>query len=238
VCRQISVHVPGEGGATTEGRPYKGLNGSPYIDSAITLPGQSAKTDSASDAEAIRRTRLIIEQVVKEAYPELISADLQVKTFTSSSDYFRTSFAFARFLTGRKMRYIIRVNPRVYELAAPEASIRAILAHELGHVFDFHRKKRIRLFGLVRLSTRGYTARFERWTDLQAIGRGYAEGLKAYRQWLYQNIPAEKLAEKRRNYFSPEEIDAIEAKRQQKPEVIAYWLKHVPRNLQEIEAYR
>jgi hypothetical protein len=187
-----------------------------------------------SNSEAIKRTELIVQEVVKASYPELKDADIQVQTFHSASDYFRTSFSFGRFLSAKKMRYLIKVNPRVFELNAPEEGVRAIVAHEIGHAFDFHSKKRICLLGLVRLSSKGYTATFERWTDLQAISRGYSEGLKAYRVWLYQNIPAKKLAEKRRNYFSPEEIDAIELRRKQKPEVMQYWFKYTPRNLQEI----
>src|ERR1051325_1345829 len=202
----------------------------------VAHANQSAAAGQVSGDEAIRRTWLIIEQVIRDSYPELKGADIQIKTFNSDADYFRTIFSFGRFASGRKMRYVIKVNPRVFELAAPEDGIRAILAHELGHVYDFHRQKRIRLLGLARLATKGYTARFERWTDLQAIARGYGEGLKAYRRWLYQHIPPNRVAGKRRDYFSPEEIDAIEAKRRQNPGVMAYWFKHVPLSLQEIEA--
>lgn len=187
-----------------------------------------------TDGQAINRTQAIVDEVIKASYPELKNADVQVETFHSASDYFRSSFSSRRFLSTQKMRYLIKVNPRIYELNAPEEAVRAIIAHELGHAFDFHRKKRIQMLGLARLSSKGYTATFERRTDLQAISRGYSEGLKAYRVWLYQNIPADKLAEKHRNYFSPEEIDAIDAKRKQKPELLQYWFEHTPRNLQEI----
>jgi hypothetical protein len=191
-----------------------------------------------TNAEAIKRTQLIVQEVVKASYPELKNADIQVQTFHSASDYFRTSFSFGRFLSAKKMRYFIKVNPRVFALNAPEEGVRAIVAHELGHAFAFHRKKRICLLGLVRLSSKGYITTFERRTDLQAILRGYSEGLKAYRMWLYQNIPAKKLTEKRRNYFSPKEIEAIELKRKQKPELMQYWFKHTPRNLAEIETQK
>jgi hypothetical protein len=201
---------------------------------AVASAQAHANAVNQNPQSAIDRTRSIVAQIVKESYPELKNADIQVQAFNSESDYFRTGFSFGRFVFARKMRYIIKVNPRVFESNAPEESVRAILAHELGHVFDFHRKKRIRLLGLIRLSSKGYTAEFERWTDLQAILRGYGEGLKAYRKWLYANVPAKKLAEKQRNYFSPEEIDAIELKRKQYPELMPYWLKRVPRNLQEI----
>jgi hypothetical protein len=132
------------------------------------------------------------------------------------------------------MRYLIRVNPKVCSLQAPEAGVRAILAHELAHVLYLKNRNRAQLFGLARLISKGFTARFERWTDLQAISRGYGEGLKEYRRWLYQHVPNHKLSEKLRNYFSPEEIDAILSLSHERPELLTYWLKRAPRNLKEI----
>ena len=193
-----------------------------------------AQDKQATETAAVERTRLLVQEIVAASYPELRGADIEVKTFQSDSDYFRTGFSISRFLFGRKMRYILLVNPRVFERNAPEAGIRAILAHELGHAFYFKKGKRIRLLGLVRLLSKGYAARFERWTDLQALTRGYAEGLKAYRRWLYQNVPRKKMGEKRRNYFSPEEIDAIVSAIAKQPAMQAYWFKRVPRNLAEI----
>jgi hypothetical protein len=198
------------------------------------VAGALPQNAQASPQTAVERTLLIVKQVLQDSYPELKDADIQVQTFQSEADYFRASFSLGRLLFGRKMGYVVKVNARVFQLNAPEEGVRAIVAHELGHVFDFHRKKRVRLFGLLRLLSKNYAAAFERRTDLQAISRGYGEGLKAYRRWLYANIPAKKNADKRRNYFSPEEIEAIESKVRQKPELMHYWLKHVPRNLQEI----
>jgi hypothetical protein len=198
---------------------------------------QAAKPDKSTPEVAIKQTRLIVEEVIKTSYPELVKADIQVNTFHDDADYFRTLFSFNRFLLGRKMRYFIRVNPRLFELAAPEAGVRAIIAHELGHVLDFQNKNRVKLLRLVRLSSKDYTARFERRTDLQAIARGYAEGLKAYRLWLYRNVPAKKLAEKKRNYFSPEEIDAIQTKLKTNPSLMDHWLKNAPLKLEDINAH-
>lgn len=180
------------------------------------------------------RTQILVDEIKAAAYPELRGLNVQVKLFHSQSDYFRARFAIWPFLTGRRMRYIVYVNPEVFARQAPQASIHAILAHELAHVLYFSQGHRLRLLGLVRLTTKGFTARFERWADLQALARGYGEGLKAYRQWLYRNIPAKSLDEKRRDYFSPEEIDAITSATQQRPELWGYWLKHVPLNLKEI----
>jgi hypothetical protein len=128
----------------------------------------------------------------------------------------------------------VYVNPRLFELQAPEAGVRAIIAHELAHVLYFKNRNRVQLLGLVRLISKRYTAKFERRSDLKAISLGYGEGLKAYRRWLYGNVPASKLGEKRRNYFSPEEIDAILSASRTRPELLDYWVKQVPLSLDEI----
>jgi hypothetical protein len=116
--------------------------------------------------------------------------------------------------------------------------VRSILAHELAHVDELKRGKRIRLFRLAALLSRSGSARFERRADLNAIVRDYGSGLKVYRSWLYKHIPPEKITEKRRDYFSPEEIDAIMAAASQRPDLFDYWIHHVPMNLAAIHSAR
>jgi hypothetical protein len=187
-----------------------------------------------TDTELTDAVRGLLCDVVVTSYPSLEATAIEVGVFHSQSDYFRTSFSIRRFLSGRQMRYRILVNPDVVPKGADPDGVRSIVAHELGHVLDFQSGKRIRLLGLVRLLIPRCAATFERRTDLEAIGRGFAEGLKAYRRWLYLHVPADRLHEKRRNYFSPEEIDAIVACSAGRPDRMAYWKKHVPRCLADI----
>lgn len=182
----------------------------------------------------VDRVRTLIEEVRATSFPELAGAEIQIREFSSSSDYFRSRFDFRRFLIGRRMRYIVFVNPRVFEADAPAAGIRAIVAHELAHVLYYRSRHRLRLLGLVRLAGSGYRVRFERWADMQALSRGYGEGLAAYRDWLYRHVPASKLEAKRRDYFSPEEIHAIDTAARTRPALYEYWLDHIPRNIDEI----
>lgn len=178
----------------------------------------------------IEKTQKIVAEIIEKSYPELINERVKVQKFKSDSDYFQSRFSFTRFLTFRRPEYIIFVNPKVYELNAPENGVRAIIAHEIGHILYYSRKNHFQLLGLVNLSTAGFTQKFERRTDLEAIKRGYGEGLMAYRNWLYEHIPANKVAAKKRNYFTPEEILAI----MKQPEKIDGWKKKVPKNLSEI----
>lgn len=193
--------------------------------------------EAASRTRALDRARVLVNEIISASYPELRSTAIRIKLFESKSDYFKARFGVPQFFLG-PMQYLILVNPRVFERSAPDMGVRAIVAHELGHVLYFKARNRLKLLGLVRLASKMSTHRFERWADLQAISRGYGEGLKEYRQWVYQNIPASKLAAKRLTYFSPDEIDAILFASRARPDLLAYWLKHVPLSLNQIVGER
>jgi hypothetical protein len=168
------------------------------------------------------------------SFPELGKVDLRLRTFHSQADYFRTRFSVPRFLFLQRMRYFVEVNPALFSQQAPSDGVCAVLAHELSHVVSLNHGNRIRRLSLVCLLSKRSTARFERKTDLDAIHRGYGDGLKNYRSWVYTHIPSSALPAKHRNYFSPEEIEAIQQRLQRRPDLFAYWSKHVPGNLQEI----
>lgn len=210
---------------------------------AVTASTDCAVTDtvtvpqaSATDQMTLERTRKLVEEIRAASFPELSGVIIKVELLQHEADFFRSRFTFLPFLTGRQMQYVLKVNPAVYARNVPEAGVRAIIAHELAHVVWYRQRKRIRLFGLACLLSEKYSARFERRTDLLAVERGYGAGLKEYRNWLYQQIPARKMAEKRRNYFSPEEVDAILARTQERPELFAWWARYVPLSLAEILA--
>jgi integrase len=200
-----------------------------YAVTAFSQP--STKNNSL----AIERADSLMRTVRDNSYPELRDADIRVRLFNSESDYFRTRFSFTRFVFGLKMRFFIEVNAKVFDLQAPQEGLRAIIAHELSHVLFMRQRNRIELLSLVRLASKNYTARFERQTDLQAISRGYASGLIEYRKWLYEHIPTASVEEKKRDYFSPEEIYAITEALKKRPELFMYWMKNVPMNLADIE---
>ena len=153
--------------------------------------------------------RMILE-VRSSSFPELRNRDIRVRQFDSSTDYFQARFGIWRFLTLRRMQYVIRVNAADALRAASEDGRRAIIAHELAHVAYYAKGNRLRLFGLIRLASQGFRERFEKRADLDALRRGYAQGLKEYRVWLYQQVTGGVLDEKKRDYLTPEEIDAIQ----------------------------
>ena len=124
---------------------------------AQALASQSAR-DPAVDA--VNRTRMLIDKVIASSYPELEGSDIRVKGFRSRSDYFKARFGYPQYFFTR-MRYLVFVNPRVFEMQAPEEGVQAIIAHELAHLVYFKSRNRVRLVGLVRLTSKRFTARFE-----------------------------------------------------------------------------
>ena len=203
---------------------------------AIHAQFAGAQSKVRDEKSAVAETKKIVAEIVNNSYPELQDAQISVKIFHSRSDYFRSRFSFSRFLIFRGLHFLLQINPQVFDKNAPENGIRAIIAHELAHAAYYKRHNRFELLGLINLQSKSFTARFERGADLQAIKRGYGAGLKDYREWLYNNIPATKIAAKKRDYFSPEEIDLILNAIKEKPGLIDYLIKNVPRNLAEIQS--
>ncbi len=201
----------------------------------LTLLLQNGVMAKSADDVTVEKVRRIVEEVKAASFPQLRNTEIEIRLFDSRSDYFQTRFTFTSFLFGKRLRCLLKVNRNVFADGVPEEGLRAVIAHELGHALYYKSRNRLKLIGLVRLVGKSFAARFERATDLQAIAFGYAEGLKSYRRWLYARIPAGKLAEKKRNYFSPEEIDAIGSKLRAQPEMLKQWLRHTPRSLSEIE---
>jgi hypothetical protein len=202
----------------------------------LTVPAVlSAENSSASITAVSPALQKKMEAVRAASFSELQRKVVNTRNFESSADYFRTRFSVSRFLLLRPMHYFVEMNPRIENAGPSEGGVCGILAHELVHILRMSQGNRIRLFGFVRLLSGRYTARFERSADLEAIRCGYGPGLTTFREWVYQNIPPAELKRKKRNYFSPEEISAILEMTRTKPELFAYWNKHVPLNLQQIE---
>ena len=167
---------------------------------------ESAGRDRGSNAQWAEQLLLDVRLA---SFPRLTNTDIRLRTFHSQSDYFQARFSILHFFFAKRMQYVIRVNDGPGIRTAPANADRAILAHELAHVQYYASGNRIHLFGLTRFSYARYRRNFERQADREAIQLGYAQGLKNYRLWLYQHVSAKALLEKKRDYLSPEEIDAV-----------------------------
>lgn len=175
----------------------------------------------------------LIESVRRASYPQLRNAKITVYDLQSDFDYFQTRFTVASYFT-RKLDYMMMFNREAIRRQAPAEGLRAIVAHELAHIDYFESQSRMGLLGLIRLLSHSYTTRFERSADLEAIALGYGKGLEVYRIWLYRNVPSGRVMEKKRDYYSPEEIEAILSAEAVHPEIMRTFARCVPRNMAEI----
>jgi hypothetical protein len=197
----------------------------------VTLkPSRSIQGD-----KALNEIAGVVDSVRRESYPQLKDAGITLKEMQSDYVYFETRFTFTSYFLGRKLNYMISVNPEVLARQVPPDGLRAIVAHELAHVDYFHNQSRMGLLGLVRLVSAPYNSRFERGADLETIALGYGPGLQSFRTWLYRNIPLNRMEEKKRDYFSPSEIQAILSAVQGNPQLIQTFVRCVPMDLAEIE---
>jgi hypothetical protein len=177
----------------------------------------------------------LVEDVRSASYPQLQGVEITVHRMSSNDVYLESRFTIPSFFSQR-LRYIILFNRQATARSIPPDGLRAIVAHELAHVDYFEKQSRMGLLALVQLLSVRYNARFERSADLETIQLGYGPGLKSFRAWVYRNIPPGSMEAKKRDYFSPEEIDAILAAERRDPQAIRAFLKCVPRDLTEIEA--
>jgi len=208
---------------------------------ASAAPAGSANSEAPTIARCdddVSGEEHMLRELIAQSFPALAHVAIKLKPFHSDSDYFRTSFSAHRFAFGMKMQYVVLVNREWRSRSAPIEGVRSILAHELAHIEDLSHGERIGLFRLVGLATHEGTARFERRADLTTMARGYGAGLEAYRAWLYGHIPESKVAEKRRDYFSPEEIEAALAAAATRPALFDCWMRDVPLTLADIQQAR
>jgi hypothetical protein len=178
----------------------------------------------------------LADSVRSASYRQLKDVVITVQDLHGDSVYLETRFTFTSYFFGGKLRYMILFNRDAITRHVPPDGLRAIMAHELAHIDYFQSQSRMGLAGLVRLISPSFNAHFERNADLEAIRLGYGPGLEVYRRWLYRNIPRDSMAEKKRDYFSPEEIEAMLRAQRERPAAMRAFVRCVPRNLTAIEA--
>ncbi len=173
-----------------------------------TIPTETAITTEADLEALLAATR-------DAAWPELAGYTLAVEPYTDLA-YFRalvsTDTLGVEDPAGRT--YLVQYDPVVLDDPPGTGALAAVLTHELGHVYDYVGMTSTELleFGLWYATEDPMTSdelrAYERATDESALTRGCADGLSAMRTWIYAHASEEVEAEKRRNYYSPEEIEA------------------------------
>lgn len=187
----------------------------------------------------VRRSRQIVEELLREAFPELSGKRFVIHPITSENTYFSSFFSFKEPLLRRNRIYRLGINLQVFrqETLPPWEGVRGILCHELAHSLDYRRRNFFQIWGVLAIFLKPTAhRRFERWADLQAISRGCGPGLKAYRRWVYQQVTTQEEERRRMVYYPPEQIESIEDIRGRCPSAMPQWLIQPPLNPEEIQA--
>lgn len=163
-----------------------------------------------------QRVAHIFDDVLEREFPELAGFDVTFRVGHAKGAILRTSFSTTSiFRRAERRRYFVVVSDRFLDAHPDDEAMRSLLVHELAHVVDYTRMSRSRLVGFLTnyvVSPKGFVPRYERDSDLRALERGHAhgfdvaDGMRTYREWLYQNLEPKLVAVKKRNYLTPEEI--------------------------------
>jgi Zn-dependent protease with chaperone function len=179
----------------------------------------SAAVTAASVAPPPVRTeadlRAVLEDVRRDATPELEGYTLEVSSNDSDRDFFHTTVdPFTAVLDAKNRTYRIVYSTRIFADRDPMSrpALRAVLTHELGHMHHYTTLDSISLASFaVWYATSNDISAYEHTTDEFALQRGKALGLKDFRTWLYAHVAPEALAAKQHDYYTPEEIDRYRA---------------------------
>jgi hypothetical protein len=151
----------------------------------------------------------LVRSIQANAYPELGGVEIEIGSFASDDVFFESNFDVLAALWGER-RYTIYVNPQLFERGVPGDALEGVLAHELAHTHDYQRRDRAGLLALTSvLLFDDDNARFERWTDLQAIARGYGPSLLRYREWQRSVLTDTQWRRKLLFYYGPKELSLL-----------------------------
>lgn len=151
----------------------------------------------------------LMRQVQAAFHPDLAGVSVALQSMDSDQDFFAANLDLSTAgEAGPDRDYLVRYGLRVLEDPPPYAATGAILMHELQHVSDYVAMDTEELADFAIWYASGDISEYERATDEVVLEAGCAEGLKAYRLWLYGQVDDETEAQKRVDYYTPEEIDA------------------------------
>jgi len=179
---------------------------SPPTMAALTCPelldGRPAATNEAELA-------VMLEQVHSNLFPELAGVTIRLAANTSDESFFSATPDLATISNEPFEReYLVQYSTLQFDQPPPANAVIAILVHELKHVRDYTEMdlEEVIEFGAWYISAD--ISAYERETDEHSLQLGCGEGLIEFREWLYDVVTDEVEAEKRVNYYTPDEIRA------------------------------
>jgi hypothetical protein len=167
----------------------------------------SMASDKKLTKQQKEKIQKLVSGLIEESFPELEKAKIKVKTMKSKK-YFMAVRPTASYAFGKR-NYRLSVSPRVFSPDLPDKGLKGILAHELAHVLDYDKRRKLPVRTLkiaYKVSKKKSRRRYERETDEEAFRRGYLEHLIIYRQWLYLQLTQKQAEQRKLDYYSVREM--------------------------------
>ncbi|MBX2800079.1 MAG: hypothetical protein KTR31_20545 [Myxococcales bacterium] len=150
----------------------------------------------------------LVTQVQRATLPELDDAEIELVLAHSSSSFLWANVRPSTLLRRRDQRiYRIHYTDDVFDGLSRAGQV-AIVAHELEHVRHYTHMRPLRLVGFGLWYVLAPVARYERRTDELPLQAGCGPGLADYRRWQQPRVSPRVARKKRRNYLTPEQIEA------------------------------
>lgn len=190
--------------------PLLACDGKPPADPAAPRASCAELMAEPGDPGSEAGIQAALDGVQASLYPELHGVSVGLVAMESDSDYFYANLELSTLPDPPLERqYLVFYSTLMLPDPPSHAAVVAILAHELKHVADYTTMDAAELaeFGLWYATTDDISG-YERATDEHALALGCGPGLIEYRQWLYEHVDEQTRAEKQRDYYTPEEIEA------------------------------
>lgn len=143
-------------------------------------------------------------------FPELLQTQIKIENFTSDAYFLQANLKVKTvFKKPNRRTYVVEVNQKLYDCPPSPEGLQAILVHELQHVSDYLKwnSAEMMTFAAKYGMNKKFRTRYERHTDERTLLKGFGPGLIEYRIWIYQWLSPRELQNKKRYYFTPEEIE-------------------------------
>lgn len=161
-------------------------------------PGPSSEAEIAAMLDEVR-----------VLFPSLDGVEIGMVSNQSDTSYYAANLDLGTLADPPlERRYLLNWSELVLDDPPSRNATVAVLAHELAHIEDYLDMdgEELAAFGVWYATSD--VSEYERGTDLTSMEKGCAVGLIDFRLWLYDHVDAETEAQKRVDYWTPEEIAA------------------------------
>ena len=170
---------------------------------------------TCDQALTIHQLEQQVREVQNEYFLDLQSTTVKIILFKSDSYFLQATPHTASLFNKKKNQvYNISVNEKLLDCPPSQIARQAILIHELQHVRDYQSNNSLKIGwnGLKYISQK-FRYAYERKTDEAVLRLGLHQGLSEYRKWVYQWLSPQQLEIKRKQYYTPEEIEKDNSER-------------------------